>query len=156
MAPASPDEDGPGDDEAPDDGALPPSNDDDASGDTERSTRRRILPVILLVGAVVAGAPMLEGVGDRRELVVRLDEPADLTGISLILRDGDEALWGTERQFAAGSAPPKLTRTLPLPAGRYLLVVRLDHGSQSRTLERHFEVLEDASQVIVPIAGTLR
>jgi len=116
-----------------------------------RDTRRRLLPLILLLGAVLASGPLLSGARDRRELIVRFDQPDEVTAVSLVLRDGEDALWGTERSFPLGSAPPHLRRTLPLPAGRYELIVQLTAQGRPRRIERHFDVADDASEVIVPL-----
>ena len=91
MAPPSPDPEPEVVDEEPPPDAVQP--------------RRRLLPLIVLLGALVVGAPLLDGVGDRRQVVIRLDAPERVTELSLVLRDGGTALWGTERHFEVGDAP---------------------------------------------------
>lgn len=142
MAPPTPD-----DDELRDDDV----GEDAPADDPAKPTRRRLVPMLVLIGGVIAAAPLLDGVGDRREVVIRLDEPSRVTEIAVLLRDGDTALWGTERRFDAGSAPARLSRTLPLPVGRYDLRVSLVESGQPRTIERHFDVVDDTSEVVIPI-----
>ena len=138
---------------------APPSPEPDASDAVEdppcagARPRRRLLPLLLLIGALIVGAPLLESMGDQRDVVIRIDQPAQVTAISVVLRDGDTALWGTERHFEAGAAPTAFQRTLPLPAGRYELSVDLVAGGRDRTIERHLDVPDDASAVVVPIVA---
>ena len=109
--------------------------------------------MIVLLGALVVGAPLLDGVGDRRQVVIRLDAPERVTELSLVLRDGGTALWGTERHFEVGDAPAQVTRTLPLPMGRYELVVNLVEAGRPRTIKRHFDVVDDTNEVVIPIGS---
>lgn len=139
MAPPSPE------------GELLDETDDGEPPSDEVRPKRRLLPVIVLIAAIVVGAPFLDGVGDRRDVVIRLDEPSQVTAIAVVLRDGQTALWGTERRFVAGSAPTQVSRTLPLPTGRYELEVSLVEAGQARTIKRHFDVADDASEVVIPI-----
>lgn len=159
MAPPNAD-DGHGDDtldaDPSFDDALLDDEEQDAEGADDaplarRQPRRRWLAMLVAVGALIAGSPLLEELTDQRDVIIRLDEPQRVTSIAVNLRAGDEVLWGTERHFASGKAPQQLTRSLPLSPGRYQVSLDVTVDGRSRHLERELQVAEDATQIIIPV-----
>jgi hypothetical protein len=132
---------------------LPPDGADDGEERSPLGIRKRSrwLPLVVAFGALLAGAPLAEEVSDRREVVIRLEEPAPVTALSVTLLSGSDVIWGTERRFAPGQAPDEVTRSLPLSAGRYRVLLELDDGGEPKRLERLVNVEDDVTRVVIPV-----
>ena len=125
---------------------MPPSSERPTERPTRTIPRKRLLGLLLIVGAVAAAAPLLGTMASERTITVRLPDVTAAGGagrvqLQLFDTDGD-VVWSYD-----GAARPQVSRTLQLQDGRYELIARLGSG----TVSRHIDVVEGATTIVIPL-----
>ncbi|MEZ4446535.1 MAG: hypothetical protein R3B72_46075 [Polyangiaceae bacterium] len=115
----------------------------------ERPWARRLLPLLLL-GLVLAVAPLWSELQMERELVFRLPE-GGVTALEASVSQGEDLIWSTTRRFDAGDMPEAVSRKIRLAPGRYQVVAVLETREGRRQVARTLDVGDDASQVVIPL-----
>lgn len=78
--------------------------------------------LVLVLGLVLAAAPLVSDVPQDRVVTVRLAEPSTIARVELTWLDGEgDLLRSSAYDWGRGRAPAELSRTFSLPEGRLQL-----------------------------------
>ncbi len=105
--------------------------------------------LVLLLGAVAIGLPLLRANTREVTLVYGLAAGRTVTRLEVEIRKGNEEIRRVEFRFPAG-APPQVRHEVRLPDGPYDLVVHIFDAGQARTVERPLVVTESGT-IVVPV-----
>ncbi|XXY49643.1 hypothetical protein WME91_00610 [Sorangium sp. So ce269] len=119
---------------------------------------RRLAPVILFAGALLAGSVLFKGMPEEREIELRLDDAATIVQLDMTWTDpssgdsaaGDAPIHGSSWHFAAGTAPRAVLTKVRLPDGLYRLEITVDRTS-GRDVTSRPVTLGDASRITFPV-----
>ncbi|KYF85890.1 hypothetical protein BE17_21570 [Sorangium cellulosum] len=139
--------------------ALDPEQDEQPTEPDRRpSWTRRLAPVILVAGALLAGSVLFKGLPQEREVELRLDDAATIVQLDMTWTDpssgdsatGDAPIHGSSWHFAAGTAPRAVLTKVRLPDGLYRLEIAVDRTS-GRDVTSRSVTLGDASRITFPV-----
>ncbi len=106
------------------------------------SRKRRYASLLLLAGGVAAGALVFPHMPREREIDLRLEDAASVTGVDVAWSPVSgsagkpDAIRGASWRFAPGQAPASLPTRVSLPDGRYDLDVLVERGDRREALHR--------------------
>lgn len=115
--------------------------------------------MLLAVGGVLAASIVLPTLPREREIHLRLEEPASITGLEMTwapaapsrsASSGAEPIAGSSWRFAAGAAPGRVMTTVRLPDGAYDLAIAVRRTDGTRSSQRTV-TFDDTDSVTVPI-----
>jgi hypothetical protein len=117
-----------------------------------RRWTRRVAPLLLVGGILVAGAVAFRGLPKERQVELRLEDPTSIVAIDVAwIEPGDETtLGGSSFRFAPGAAPRSVPMTARLPDGTYTLEITVDSAAGHQTTRRSIK-FDDAGRITVPV-----
>lgn len=102
--------------------------------------RKRLAPLLLALGVVVAALVVVPQVPKERTVVLRLGDAASVTGVDVTWSPAEkadgEAIRGAAYHYPAGRAPAEIIAPVHLPDGRYALDVTVERGAGRDTFHR--------------------
>ncbi len=102
--------------------------------------RRRLAPLVLIVGVLLVGSQLWEAVPQETEIHYRLGpQHEEIRSISLSYQTGGEEVVRTDFRWPAG-APRTVPHAVSLPPAEYLIEAEVRASSGSRHLERRLAI----------------
>lgn len=120
------------------------------SGPQPRARRYALL--LLVAGAIAAGATLMPHLPHERRLALRLEDAKHIVGVEFsVTRLGDgDPLQGGAFHFAEGTAPAAVETTVNLPDGKYDLEVTVEDAAGKRSFRRVLSV-SDSDRITIPL-----
>lgn len=108
--------------------------------------------LLLVAGAIAAGATLMPHLPHERRLALRLEDAKHVVGVELsVMRLGEgDPLQGGVFHFAEGTAPASVETTLNLPEGKYDLEVTVEDTAGKRSFRRVLSV-SDSDRITIPL-----